>query len=110
MRSSVVINGTTISLNSVIRFAQPKGGRHEKFYPRQWVDPPVYQMMRESYRTRLAEEKHKQGRKDSSLGNMVEISSGGYLWLYHLDAECNLRSDIFTWAGGIPAQQGKING
>lgn len=33
MRSSVVINGTTISLNSVIRFAQPKGGRHENFIP-----------------------------------------------------------------------------
>lgn len=101
MRTVVTINGTVISLNSIIRFAQPKTGKHGKFYPRQWVDPPVYQMMRESIRKRWAEEKKRKGGKTSPLGDMVEIKSGGYLWLYHLDAEGNLCSDAFTWQRGV---------
>lgn len=105
MRTVVTINGTAISLYSIIRFAQPQGGRYGKFFPRQWVDPPVYQMMRESIRSHWAEEKHRQRRKNSPLGDMVETKSGGYIWLYHLDAEGNLRSDAFTWLGGIPKEE-----
>lgn len=101
MRTHVIINGTTIPLDAIIRYAQPVGGKYGRFFPRQWVDPPVYKMMRESIRIRWAEEKHKKYHKNSPFGDMVEIRSGGYLWLYHLDSEGNLHSDTFTWMGGI---------
>lgn len=102
MRTVVTINGTAISLYSIIRFAQPQVGKSGRFYPRQWIDPPVYQMMRESIRSRWAEEKKRQKRKHGPFGDMVEIESGGYLWLYHMDAEGNLHSEAFTWKRGIP--------
>lgn len=102
MRTIVTINGTAIALASIIRFAQPETGSQGRFYPRQWVDPPVYKMMRDSIKARLTKEKERKYGNRSLFGDMVEIQSGGYLWLYHLDAEGNLRSDAFTWERGIP--------
>ena len=101
MRTTVIINGTAIALTSIIRCAQPKTGPFGKFYPRQWVDPPVYKMMRESIKSRWKNEKIRRGGTYTTFGDMVEIQSGGYVWLYHLDDEGNLRSDAFTWKGGI---------
>lgn len=102
MKTIVTINGTAIALTSIIRWAQPDAGQMGKFYPRQWVEPADYLSVRTSVQNRWQEEKLRKGGPHAILGDLVEIQSGGYLWLYHLDAEGNLRSDAFTWKGGIP--------
>ena len=101
MRKTVTINGTPIALASIIRFAQPDNGPLGRFYPRQWLDPVVYKMTRDSLRAEYAKERARKHGRYSYFGDAVEVSSGGYLWLYHLDTNGNLRSDAFTWKRGV---------
>lgn len=102
MRTSIVVNGTTILLSSIIKFAQPEAGKLGTFFPRQWLDPSSYVELRTMLQQRAADEKSR-GRSKAGYyhWDIIEIPSGGFLWLYHLDADGNMRSDAFTLERGV---------
>lgn len=102
MKTTVTINGTAIALTSIIRCAQPEAGRLGRFYPRQWVEPSEYRATLAAIEAYWREKRRHQDGSPAFLGDLVEIRSGNYLWLYHLDENGDMRSDAFTWAGGLP--------
>ena len=102
MKTTVMINGTAIALTSIIRYAQPEAGPLGRFHPWQWVEPSDYRAAQAAVETYWQEKRRQKDETQMILGDLVEIRSGNYLWLYHLDEDGNMWSDIFTWAGGLP--------
>lgn len=83
MKTTVMINGTAIALTSIIRCAQPEAGPLGRFHPWQWVEPSDYRAAQAAVETYWQEKRRQKDGTQMFLGDLVEIRSGNYLWLYH---------------------------